>query len=215
MDPVEDSDELPQDAIFTSKHGITVDLSETWLKDRLLQNTHMLTKVVSLPDLLVILWIVEEEARSSALLKLKNSKGLLPDAFRRLFYIDTLPCLYLMGSHVFLIYQEKYTFTDGDGFDEYMSNWYLVYLNANKPGALMQIPGKHPKSLVCYDGLFMHLVDRQTIQTTQASLGAAKPVSEETKCSLPQEGYASFGSDRPEHVIDLETCQSAVLRCDL
>ncbi|KAG5361544.1 hypothetical protein CJU90_2931 [Yarrowia sp. C11] len=157
-----DSRKLLHNPVYTSKHGIQVDLTSSYVNSILREAPHREdhalfelkddydSKIISLPHVVVILYykpLPDYYLSCDIVVKSRFSQGLQPDSVQSLQTRRPMAHFCVAGRHVFL------TITKTD------MTWDIMYLINNRFVPLYNAyDDEYPQSLTCYDGL-LHYFD--------------------------------------------------------
>ncbi|KAG5358342.1 hypothetical protein CJU89_4863 [Yarrowia sp. B02] len=154
--------------VYTSDHGISVDLSNTCAQDMMKERDQQGldyghywedgydSKVISLPHMLVVIAVYDPEERpeGNLVIKFRDSPGVQPDLFEGCF---EMPSLLIFGDHVFLV------------MPSIVFGWALFYLVDRQFEIVAEVEG-FIESISYFDGL-VHYFRGGTHHALQPSLG--------------------------------------------
>ncbi|RDW29934.1 hypothetical protein B0I72DRAFT_103480 [Yarrowia lipolytica] len=156
---------LLENPVYTSEHGIQVDLADyvKHLRKRPdYERDDNFTRIISLPDMLIVVWLSSTMCSWVNLCDIRvkmrgdgdgdgdKNVSLKADCSQQL-EVHTMPWFQVLGTHVFLVTIEYWN-SDRD------PRWTLWYVDGGIR-KLFQCPGERPQSVVCYDGLFRYFED--------------------------------------------------------
>lgn len=169
-------EQLLVNSTYTSRHGIQVDLRNSYvdsllrrLRDEVDFFVEDDSKVVSLPHALLILYLETEDGDSFncvIVVKLRNSAGLEPDSVERTM-VDRMPYFHTIGNHVFLVL----SLAD-------IHEWNVLYLAGKRFVFVLTQEGECPQTVTCYDGLIQYFSNTE-FYASQVCLNGSTVVTDD------------------------------------